>query len=109
MVRNASASEIVIEGNPATVFLQPTTGLNVAASSVLVVGARVANSPPHNFFGDISELIIYNRILSAPERDSVRNYLKTKWGIAQNKLLLNPAKTGYLLLSPSRNDRLALN
>jgi hypothetical protein len=32
--------------------------------------------------GDIAEVIIYQRALSAPERNSVERYLSVKWGIA---------------------------
>lgn len=35
----------------------------------------------YSFYGDIAEIIIYKSALSSTDRNSVINYLKTKWGI----------------------------
>ena len=34
------------------------------------------------FHGDIAEIIVYNRDLSASERGTIESYLSTKWGVA---------------------------
>lgn len=110
MVRDGATGSFTIEGNsPVTPTTIPTGTFNGAVSSTLWVGNHPSGGIANVFQGDIAEFIMFNRTLDAAERTQVRNYLKQKWGIAQNKLKLNPASTGYLLLSPSRNDRLALN
>lgn len=45
------------------------------------IGGRV-DTDIFKHIGDIAEIIIYNRALSAAERTLVENYLSNKWGIA---------------------------
>jgi hypothetical protein len=104
--RAGTAGEFVLEGNLAGTGA--LTG-NFDGSGTAQWGVGWDTSGAWLLGGDLAELIIFNRALTTTERDTVRNYLKAKWGIAQNKLELNPAGTGYLLLNPTSNDRLALN
>jgi len=45
-----------------------------------VVGSNASGA--ETFFGDIHEIIIYNRALSDAERLTITNYLSQKWGIS---------------------------
>jgi len=108
-VRDGVNGSLTIEGNPLVTSSTLTGTFNTAESRNLYVGAHFSDLVTYNLQGDIAELIIFNRTLTAGECDTVRNYLKLKWGIAQNKLMLNPSGTGYLQLNPATNDRLALN
>lgn len=103
--RSGGSGDFTVEGNLAATgtFSGNFIPTNTAQWNVGIDGG--------SYFGgmDIAELIVFNRALTTPERDSVRNYLKAKWGIAQNKLMLNPSGAGYLLLNPTTNDRLAIN
>jgi hypothetical protein len=106
LVRDGTGGAMVIEGNP----LAPTFALsgtfNPAAASAMTVGSAGATLFMQ---GDLAEVIIFNRTLTPAERDTVRNYLKLKWGIAQNKLITTATNTGYLFINSATNDRLAIN
>lgn len=110
MVRDGMTGSYTIEGNPVSSYLQlPTGTFNPAGISALGVGGDRTGATLSLFQGDIAELIIYNRTLTVAERDTVRNYLKLKWGIAQNKLMHNTIGGGYILLGVGSNDRLAIS
>jgi hypothetical protein len=48
----------------------------------VTIGHRSASANLSHFLnGDIAELIVYNASLSAANRESVRDYLNTKWSI----------------------------
>jgi hypothetical protein len=53
-----------------------TTGLATVGSFTALLTNR------YNFAGDIAEILVYNRALSAGEIDSVQRYLSGKYGIA---------------------------
>jgi len=57
-----------------------TTSLSTPNGSSFYVGTRGDLAVP--FDGYISELIMYNRLLTNNERSVVENYLSKKWGIA---------------------------
>ena len=44
------------------------------------LGSQAAAST--GFYGDIAEIIVYNRDLSTSERGTIESYLSTKWGVA---------------------------
>lgn len=51
------------------------------AASMLEVGRRaIAAGSPTNFTGDLQEVVMYNRVLSAFEMDKVNSYLGLKYG-----------------------------
>lgn len=52
----------------------------------LNLGKRAEGLPPLNFKGDISEVIIYNRILSAVEMQQVASYLAIKYGVSLHQM-----------------------
>jgi prepilin-type N-terminal cleavage/methylation domain-containing protein len=51
----------------------------LAANPILGIGANITDS--HYFNGYLAEIIIFGRVLKSEERESVRLYLKKKWGI----------------------------
>lgn len=112
MVRDGGTtnSAYIIDGNPITAYLkQPTGTFNGAVTGVFRLGEH-ASLGPHIFQGDIAELIMFNRTLSTTERTQVRDYLKSRWGIAQNKLLTTSGAYGYVLIKASDpHGRLAIN
>ncbi len=57
------------------------TGYVSNTSKPLRIGAGASESavPNHYFDGDISEIVIYNRVLSENERVAVEEYLNSKW------------------------------
>jgi hypothetical protein len=61
---------------------------NLSNSDPLVVGAYPNGSggfPPQYYMnGDIAELLVYNRALSTPDRQTVEGYLAWKWGLQSN-------------------------
>jgi len=40
------------------------------------------NNTPNSWYGQIGEVVVYNRVLSDAELDRIESYLKAKWGIA---------------------------
>lgn len=52
----------------------------------LNLGKRAEGLPPLNFKGYISEVIIYNRILSAVEMQQVASYLAIKYGVSLHQM-----------------------
>jgi hypothetical protein len=110
MVRDGLANNsLTIDGNSLPIVTQNPSTLNPAASAILRISGRAFSPPTYLFKGDIAELIIFNRVFTTVERDAVRNYLKNKWGIAQNKLVVDTARTGYVLVNSTTNDRVAIN
>ena len=106
-VRAGSTGEWVIEGNLAGTGT-PSSSLNGALTATWNVG-QDSGASGIRLSGDVAELIIFSRALTATERDTVRDYLKLKWGIAQNKLVTTNAGYGYLNVNSTTNDRLAIN
>jgi hypothetical protein len=57
------------------------TALNVDGPTV--VGAAYHRNKVVDFLnGDIAELVVYDRVLTAEEENSVENYMMAKWGIS---------------------------
>jgi len=73
---------------------------NLSNSDPLVVGAYPNGSggfPPQFYMnGDIAELLVYNRALSTPDRQTVEGYLAWKWGLQSNLPVTHP----YVLNNP---------
>lgn len=68
-----------------------TNGLNKSATLSAVpnisgnaagIGYRVLSTPIGFLNGQISEIIVYDKVLSAIEMNGLKNYLSYKWGIA---------------------------
>jgi hypothetical protein len=51
-----------------------------AAGSLVVAFDTVGRYAVGSMNGEIAEFLIYNRVLSRVERESVENYLRAKWG-----------------------------
>lgn len=68
---------------------------------------RDSSSDPYHYIGTISELIVYNRTLTAGEVQSVGYYLQTKYGVPGD--YVNPASYYIRLLSIDRISDTAAN
>lgn len=64
-------------------FFQQNITDSVAKPSVLTIGlkSRFEKLPPEEFNGNISEILVYNRVLSGVETQKVASYLAIKYGI----------------------------
>lgn len=67
-------------------------GTNTETENV-IIGART-NGTGFLFTGDISEIIMYDKELSASERESLETYLAIKYGITQSHNYYNTAYDG---------------
>jgi hypothetical protein len=70
-----------VNGQPLTVASTGARAINTAGDGT-VGGYSAAPTGFHCFDGDIAEILVYNRALSASERLSVAQYLAGKYGIA---------------------------
>lgn len=62
--------------------IQGTVALSAQATGNLVsIGSRTIAARGVYWWGKISEVIVYNRVLSDPERQSVESYLALKYGV----------------------------
>ena len=68
----------------------------------------------HNFIGYYGEILLYNRVLSGPDRQTVEGYLAWKWGLQSNLPGThpyydnNPAVLPPTLFTPSNFNSLSL-
>lgn len=104
--RSGTGVEILLDGNLFNSSNAMVGGITTATQPMRL-GMDTFGASPLN--GDIAELIIFNRALTADERVAVRDYLKLKWGISSNKLATTTLGAGYVLLNTTTNDRLAIN
>jgi hypothetical protein len=58
-------------------------GSGTSAQTITVASSTIGYNPlgTDDLAGDLAELIIYNRVLTAPEIAAVEAYLNTKWGV----------------------------
>lgn len=76
-------------------FFQQNVTDSVAKLSSLTIGqkSKLEQLPPEDFKGNISEILVYNRVLSGKETQKVASYLSIKYGISlsqfENKNYLN--------------------
>ena len=59
-------------------MLQSSTADNIYGINVY---PTLGNSGPYYFAGDVAEVLVFNRVLSADERDTVNGYLNLKYGL----------------------------
>lgn len=64
----------------------PTGEAGDSTIYTLNLGKRTEGLPPLNFKGDISEVIIYNRVLSAVEMQQIASYLAIKYGVSLHQM-----------------------
>lgn len=69
-------------------------------ASGLYIGTRAEGGT--NFRGVMSEVIVYNRVLSDTEREVVEGYLATKWNMRSNLVAYHPYKN----VAPTYNPTL---
>ncbi|AXY72538.1 hypothetical protein D3H65_00440 [Paraflavitalea soli] len=70
---------------------QATVSLSPATANFVSIGSRINAGRGLYWWGNISEVIVYNRVLTDAERQSVDSYLGLKYGIT-----LNNGATNYL-------------
>lgn len=65
-------------------FFQQNVTDSVAKLSSLTIGqkSKLEKLPPEEFKGNISEILVYNRVLSGKETQKVASYLAIKYGIS---------------------------
>ncbi|TEB41444.1 T9SS C-terminal target domain-containing protein, partial [Flavobacterium circumlabens] len=65
-------------------FFQQNVTDSVAKLSSLTIGQKTKfeKLPPEEFKGNISEILVYNRVLSGKETQKVASYLGIKYGIS---------------------------
>lgn len=65
-------------------FFQQNITDTVAKPSLLTIGlkSKFEKLPPEEFSGSISEILIYNRVLSGIETQKVASYLAVKYGVS---------------------------
>lgn len=93
-----SARLVEIQADPANATAALRSSLGIAASTYtnntntaapsaatagnsLMIGGRSPTDVTTRLSGEIAEVLIYNRALTAPERMQVRNYLQNKWAV----------------------------
>lgn len=69
-------SEVLVNGLSVRTFTASQTG----TSNPLQIGAIGSDARPYD--GKLAEMIVYDRILSATERDKVESYLALKYGLS---------------------------
>lgn len=65
-------------------FFQQNITDSIAKAKTLTIGlkSKFQNLPPEEFTGNISEILVYNRVLSGIETQKVASYLAIKYGIS---------------------------
>jgi hypothetical protein len=63
----------------ATSTVSDLVGMPVTTTDPLTIGSRWSFA--RHFNGEIGEIILYRRTLSAPERNQIQSYLDAKWGL----------------------------
>ncbi len=80
-IRAYNSMQLRVNGQLVSSRSDSTNTPDIAQTGLLEIGAQSSSSW---FDGEIGEIIIFNRALSNIERDSVEQYLSTKWGIKLN-------------------------
>ncbi len=70
---------------------QGTIALSPATANLISIGSRTISGRAFFWLGNIGEVVIYNRVLTDPERQTVDSYLSLKYGIT-----INNGATNYL-------------
>jgi len=52
-----------------------------SSSTCMKIAESCVSGGPTNFYGEIAEIVLYDRPLSTKERQNVESYLKSKWGL----------------------------
>ena len=94
--------------NGSSIFSQNFSTLFVdhASSNGLYIGTRA--DPTTKFTGIVSEVIVYNRVLTQNERQSIEGYLAYKWSL-QSSLPINHPFKNYIPANSNNNYQLATN
>lgn len=82
--QHAGNTDIAIAKNGAAESLSNTTNNSNLASTSATAALNIASRNQASLFsdGDLGELLIYNRRVTATECSAIRRYLGSKWGVA---------------------------
>ena len=83
VVANAN-QDYILGTNGTDVAVSNSNSVGANSSDTIGIGGEFAGTIVQAMIGDIAEIVIYNRILSASERDLVEKYLGSKYGIVIN-------------------------
>lgn len=75
-----------------------TLGTQTFGTGTLTIGSRFNNISA--WYGDISEVLIYNNALSNAERQQVEGYLAWKWGMQSTLPVTHPYSNTYRIVKP---------
>ena len=79
---NSSNSKIYINDNNST--FGATSTLNIGNNSLNGISLGKSNTNTLPFYGYLSEVVVFNKIIKAPERKEIFNYLSKKYNIEVN-------------------------
>jgi hypothetical protein len=70
------------------------TGRNLVSGGILTIGAYTDGGGSGEYFnGPIYEILIFNSVLSIPQRQQIEGYLANKWGLKNSLPSTHPFKT----------------
>jgi hypothetical protein len=104
-------TEIVVNGSVLTPYLNGTAMAAKVGTCVALTGISIGNAyaPGQTFTGQtwgglIGEILIYNSVVSTPQRQQLEGYLAWKWGLQANLPASHPYKNSPIppLLNPPR-------
>ena len=75
-------------------MLQSSTTTNTYSTNVY---PTLGNSGSYYFAGDVAEVLVFNRVLSADERDTVNGYLNLKYGMIPRVSITTPTNNSVFV------------
>lgn len=76
---NSSGSKVYINNNDST--FGATATLNIGTNNLTGISLGKSNANTLPFYGYLSEVVVFNKIIKAPERKEILNYLSKKYNI----------------------------
>jgi len=76
---NSSGSKVYVNNNDST--FGATATLNIGTNNLTGISLGKSNTNALPFYGHLSEVIVFNKIIKAPERKEIFNYLSKKYNI----------------------------
>jgi len=76
---NSSGSKVYVNNNDST--FGATATLNIGTNNLTGISLGKSNTNTLPFYGHLSEVVVFNKIIKAPERKEIFNYLSKKYNI----------------------------
>lgn len=76
---NSSSSKVYINNNNST--FGATSTLNIGTNNLTGISLGKSNANTLPFYGYLAEVVVFNKIIKAPERKEILNYLSKKYNI----------------------------